>query len=508
MGIVIGLICVLLGGAVGALVTHLMGHRRLMAAETRATSFETRATHLASDMEKVRIEIGEERARSNEVAAAMAATEATSTHLRQKLEEEGKRIAEMQAQARAEFENLANRILEEKSAKFLSQNQEHLGALLDPLRTRIGEFKERIEHIHTEETKTSAALREQLTNLKELNQQITQEAGALTRALKGESKTQGSWGELILERILEKSGLQKGSEYETQTNFRNSEGGRYLPDVVIHLPEGKHLIIDAKVSLTAYERFVNAPEATQQAAILKEHTLSVRRHVEELSRKDYPGLPDLQSPDFVLMFVPVEPALQLALQSDPDLYASAFDRNVVLVSSSTLLITLRAIENVWRRHKQTLNALEIANKAGALHDQFVLFTESLHEIGQRLDQARGSYDQALSRLSTGRGNLVRRVGELQKLGARADKQIAASLVKQSEEDAEQEALKDEIAPEAPPVAALPPVAEPEHAPEQPTPAAIEPATEESAPTAANAIKRATSTTKAKPAPVLSDELPW
>lgn len=438
MEIVIGLICVLLGGAIGALVTHLMGHRRLMAAETRATSFETRATHLASDMEKVRIEMGEERARSNEIAASMAATEATSTHLRQKLEEESKRIAEMQAQARTEFENLANRILEEKSAKFLSQNQEHLGALLDPLRTRIGEFKERIELIHTEETKTSAALREQLTNLKELNQQITQEAGALTRALKGESKTQGSWGELILERILEKSGLQKGSEYETQTNFRNAEGGRYLPDVVIHLPEGKHLIIDAKVSLTAYERFVNAPTDILQAATLKEHTLSVRRHVEELSRKDYPGLPDLQSPDFVLMFVPVEPALQLALQSDPDLYASAFDRNVVLVSSSTLLITLRAIENVWRRHKQTLNALEIANKAGALHDQFVLFTESLHEIGQRLDQARGSYDQALSRLSTGRGNLVRRVTELQKLGARADKQIAAALAKQSEEDAEQQ----------------------------------------------------------------------
>ncbi len=488
MGIVTGLICVLMGAAIGALVAYLMGHRSLMSAETRATSHETRATHLAADLDKIRTEINEERARSSELSSTMAATEATATHLREKLEQEGKRIAEMQAQARTEFENLANRILEEKSAKFLSQNQEHLGALLDPLRTRIGEFKERIELIHTEETKTSAALREQLSNLKELNQQITQEAGALTRALKGESKTQGSWGEMILERILEKSGLQKGSEYETQSNFRNAEGGRYLPDVVIHLPEGKHLIIDAKVSLTAYERFVNAPSEALQVATLKEHTLSVRRHVEELSRKDYPGLTDLQSPDFVLMFVPIEPALQLALQSDTELYATAFDKNVVLVSSSTLLITLRAIENVWRRHKQTLNALEIANKAGALHDQFVLFTESLHEIGQRLDQARGSYDQALSRLSTGRGNLVRRVTELQKLGARADKQIAASLAKQSAED-EQNTLEPVPAieppataaielPPAPSIAQVPDIAPPKPETQQAKPKQVTPISDE------------------------------
>lgn len=366
----------------------------------------------------------------------LSAAETESAHLRARLEEETARIQQMGEQLRTQFENLANRILEEKSAKFLSQNQEHLTVLLDPLRQRLGEFKERIETIHTEDTKTTAALREQLQQLRDLNRQMTDEAGALTRALKGESKTQGSWGELILERILEKSGLKKGEEYETQASFRNEDGSRLMPDVVIRLPEGKHLIIDAKVSLTAYERCINTPDEADRQPALREHLLSMRRHVEELARKDYPGLPDLQSPDFVLMFVPVEPALNLALQQDPALYGDAFEKNVVLVSSSTLLVALRAVESVWRRHKQTLNAQEIARQAGNLHDQFVLFVESLQEIGQRLDQARASYDKALGRLSEGKGNLVRRIAKLRELGARSEKQLPSTLLQQAEDETE------------------------------------------------------------------------
>jgi len=425
--IVIGIIAAMLGLALGWLGAQLLAARKLAGTQADSAAHAARSEQFSTELEKARAELTTERTKNDGLTGGLAASDADRANLRQRLEEEAKRLTEIQSQFRLEFENLANRILEEKSAKFLTQNHEHLTTLLDPLRQRLGEFKERVETIHTEDTKSSAALREQLQQLKDLNRQMSDEAAALTRALKGESKTQGSWGELILERILEKSGLQKGIEYETQSSYRDDNGSRLLPDVVIHLPEGKHIIIDAKVSLVAYERYVNAgPEAAKQSA-LREHALSLRRHIDELSRKDYPGLPDLQSPDFVLMFIPVEPALLLALQQDEALFGDAFEKNVVLISSSTLLVTLRAIESVWRRHKQTLNALEIARQAGNLHDQFVLFAESLQEIGARLDQARESYDRALARLSTGRGNLVRRVTELQKLGARTEKQLPASL---------------------------------------------------------------------------------
>ena len=425
--LVIGSIAAVLGLAIGWLGAQLLAARKLAATQSDSAAHAARSEQFSTELDKARAELTTERKKTDELTGGLAAAEADRANLRQRREEETKHLTEIQSRFRLEFENLANRILEEKSTKFLTQNHEHLTTLLDPLRQRLGEFKERVETIHTEDTKSSAALREQLQQLKDLNRQMSDEADALTRALKGESKTQGSWGELILERILEKSGLQKGIEYETQSSYRADNGSRLLPDVVIHLPEGKHIIIDAKVSLVAYERYVNADTEAAKQSTLREHALSLRRHIDELSRKDYPGLPDLQSPDFVLMFIPVEPALHLALQQDEALFGDAFEKNVVLISSSTLLVTLRAIESVWRRHKQTLNALEIARQAGNLHDQFVLFAESLQEIGARLDQARESYDQALSRLSTGRGNLVRRVTELQKLGARTEKQLPASL---------------------------------------------------------------------------------
>lgn len=424
----------LVGLAIGWLAAQWLAARRLGLVRSDSAAHAARSEHLAVELEKSRADLATERGKADTLTARLATAEVDRTNLEHRLAEEAARLTAIQSQFRAEFENLANRILEEKSAKFLTQNHEHLSVLLDPLRQRLGEFRDRIETIHTEDVQSTAALREQLLQLKELNRQMTDEACALTRALKGESKTQGSWGELILERILEKSGLQKGTEYDTQASFRSEDGARFLPDVVIHLPEGHHLVIDAKVSLTAYERFVNADTEPARQAALREHAASLRRHVEELSRKDYPSLPELQSPDFVLMFIPVEPALHHALQQDTSLFADAFERNVVLVSSSTLLITLRAIESVWRRQKQTLNALEIARRAGSLHDQFVLFVESLQEIGQRIDQARAAYDMALSRLSTGRGNLVRRTAELQKLGARTEKQIPPSIAQRAEED--------------------------------------------------------------------------
>lgn len=405
-----------------------------IAASVRIAGLSRQTSALSARGAELEIQIGKsenllaaEREKSAALASSLATARAENVHLLDRLETDGKRLQEMQERMKLEFEHLAARLLEEKSVKFLDQNQQHLSALLTPLRERIGEFRERMEKIHTEEEKSTAALGFQLKTLHELNRQMTEEAGNLTSALKGQSKTQGSWGELVLERILEKCGLTKGVEYETQASYQDPEGGRRMPDVVVHLPEGKSLIIDAKVSLTAYEKAVNAGSESLRIIGLKDHVLSLRRHVDELAKKDYPGLRSLQSPNFVLMFVPVEPALHLALQEDPSLYGDAFEKNVVLVSSSTLLVALRAVESVWRHHKQTVNAQEIARQAGNLHDAFINFTQSLEDLGSRLDQAKTAYDSAISRLATGRGNLVRRTLELQKLGARSDKQLPPGI---------------------------------------------------------------------------------
>ncbi|MFZ4776655.1 MAG: DNA recombination protein RmuC [Terrimicrobiaceae bacterium] len=417
----------------GALVSWILGSIRLARQTAASSALAARAGELDIQLKKAEVSLEEERNKNTALSVALAASQSDKSHLLERLESEALRIAEMQDRMKLEFENLASRLLEEKSTKFLDQNQQHLAALLTPFRERLGEFRERMELIHTEDEKSTAALGAQLKNLHDLNRQLAEEAGNLTSALKGQSKTQGSWGELVLERILEKCGLTKGVEYETQASFQDEEGGRRMPDVVIHLPEGKNLIIDAKVSLTAYEKSVNAGTESLRMSALREHVLSLRRHVEELSRKDYPGLKSLRTPDFVLMFIPVEPALHLALQEDPSLYGDAFEKNVVLVSSSTLLVALRAVESVWRHQKQTENALEIARQAGNLHDAFVLFTESLEDVGSRLDQAKQAFDLALSRLATGRGNLVKRTLELQKLGARTDKQLSPAIARLSEE---------------------------------------------------------------------------
>ncbi|MEI6070166.1 MAG: DNA recombination protein RmuC [Verrucomicrobiae bacterium] len=419
--------------ALGILVGWLAASIRVARAGARASALAARGAELESQILKLDGSLATERQKATDLASSLATSRADHAHLMERLDGDARRLAEMQERMKLEFENLASRLLEEKSTKFLEQNQQHLSALLSPLRERLGEFRERMEKIHTEEEKSAAALGTQLKSLHDLNRQMAEEAGNLTSALKGQSKSQGTWGELVLERILEKCGLTKGVEYETQASFQDEDGTRRMPDVVIRLPEEKCLIIDAKVSLTAYERAVNAPAEAARTAALREHVASVRRHVEELSRKDYPALKNLRSPDFVLMFVPVEPALHLALQEDPALYGDAFEKNVVLVSSSTLLVALRAVESVWRHRKQTENAQEIARQAGNLHDAFILFAGSLEEIGSRLDQAKAAYDLSLSRLATGRGNLVRRTLELQKLGARGDKQLPPAIARLAEE---------------------------------------------------------------------------
>jgi len=353
-------------------------------------------------------------------------------------------LTEARDQLKGEFENLANRIFEEKSAKFSSANKESLGSLLTPLRDQLGEFKRRVDDVYDKEAKDRRSLYEQITQLKELNQQMSVDAVNLTNALKGESKTQGNWGEVILERVLEQSGLRKGYEYQTQVSL-NEAGQRYMPDVIIRLPDDKDVIVDAKVSLTAYEKYCSTDDSAAQERALAEHLQSIRNHIRGLSDKAYQSLEGVRSLDFVLMFVPVEGAFLLALQQDKELFSFAYERNIILVSPSTLLVTLRTINNIWRYERQNRFAQEIARRGGELHDKFVGFVESLDDVGRHLGRTQAAFDTAHKRLSSGKGNLVNQAASLHKLGVKNKKELDKKLIEsasESDPDAEQLEMPD------------------------------------------------------------------
>jgi DNA recombination protein RmuC len=313
--------------------------------------------------------------------------------------------------------------LDANSEKFVARNKESLDKLLVPLSEKITDFRARVERTHDQGVRDRAELVAQLRTLGELNQQMSAEARNLTTALKGQSKAQGNWGELVLATVLEKSGLVEGREYLTQASLKSEDGKRQQPDVLVCLPEGKHLVIDAKVSLVAYERCVNEDDEGRREAALKEHIQSVKSHVLELGRKRYDALYEIRSPDFTLMFVPVEPAFVLAVQADDSLFDFAFRQNVVMVTPSTLLATLRTVANIWRQEKQTRNAIDIAEKSGLLYDKFVGFFEDMQRIGEQIGRSQEAYDAAMNKLSSGRGNLVSQVQRLKELGAKAKKAL-------------------------------------------------------------------------------------
>ena len=353
-------------------------------------------------------------------------------NLKKALEEQKEELEELEQRLRDKFENLANDLLEKKSRKFTEQNQERLNELLKPLGERLEKFQKEVRETREKSVKENTQLQEQIKQLASLNEQMSEDAQSLVRALEGQSKTQGDWGEMILERVLEESGLQKGREYETQQSYTRDDGSRIQPDVVVHLPQERCLVIDSKVSISAYKRYVDADDEADRKKARKQHLQSVRNHVADLSKKSYHRLPGGISPEFVLMFIPLEPAFALALQQDDGLYSEAFRNNVVLVSPTTLLATLRAVSNIWQYERQIQNAQEIAERGGQLYDKFVLFAEALTEVGQRLDQAKRSYNKAVGRLSTGHGNLVRQAEMLRDLGASASKELPAEL--KSEKD--------------------------------------------------------------------------
>ncbi len=334
-----------------------------------------------------------------------------------------------------QFKNLANEILEDKSQRFTVQNKENLDALLNPLRERIKDFQTKVEEVYDKESRERLTLQTEITRLAELNTRIGEDAVNLTRALKGDTKTQGSWGEIVLERVLESSGLRKGEEYIVQGSFADAEGMRSQPDVVVNLPERKNVVIDSKVSLTAYERYCSTEDGSDRESALKQHLASVRAHVNELSGKSYQTLYELHSLDFVLMFVPVEPAFMLAVQADRDVFLDAFKLNVVIVSPSTLLAMLRTIANIWRQEHQSRNAQEIARQCASLYDKFVGFVEDLEEIGRKLAATQRSYDDARGKLATGRGNLIRQAERVKELGVKPTKNLPRNLVDSATESA-------------------------------------------------------------------------
>jgi len=342
-------------------------------------------------------------------------------------------LAKQQEQLRKDFELMASKILDEKSEKFTLQNKENIKNILNPLEEKIKTFEKKVEDTQKESISMHSALKEQLLGLKDLNLQMAKEATNLTRALKGDSKTQGNWGELVLERVLEKSGLEKDREYFVQQNFQREDGSRVMPDVVLHLPDSKKMIIDSKVSLTAYEQFVNAEE-DQRPIFLKAHVNSIKKHVDQLSAKNYQDLYDIESPDFVLMFIPIEPAFAVAINDDNSLYNKAFEQNIVIVTPSTLLATLRTIDTMWNNEKQQQNALEIAKQAGALYDKFEGLVTDLTGVGKKIDAAKSDYSAAMNKLVDGKGNLISRVEKIKKMGAKAKKALPESIIKRATED--------------------------------------------------------------------------
>ena len=393
--------------------------------QTDKGNLEKQISSLIGERENIRTE-------KDVLAIQLSKKETDFDHLLERHSEQKQEVNQLQDKFTKEFENLANRILEEKSVKFTEQNRENLKNILSPLHDRIHLFEKKVEDTHKESIDYHAALRQQILGLREMNEQMSKETLNLTKALKGDSKMQGNWGELVLERILEKSGLEKDREYFVQKSHINSDGSRVFPDVIINLPDGKKMVVDSKVTLNAYERYINEEDDVLKSSFLKEHVIAIRRHVEQLGEKNYHDLYQMESPDFVLLFIPIESAFALALNEDTTLYNRAFERNIIIVTPSTLLATLRTIDSMWANQKQQENALEIARQAGALYDKFEGFVTDLIKIGKKMDEAKVEYQGAMNKLYDGKGNLISSVERLKKMGAKAKKSIPESILKQAE----------------------------------------------------------------------------
>lgn len=427
------IISAIVGAYLGMLFTKLKSKSEQSTLEERQSQLSITINDLKQNISKIESEREDIRKEKEFLNAELSRKNTEYENLQEQNLKRDEELAKQQEQLRKDFELMASKILDEKSEKFTIQNKENIKNILNPLEEKIKTFEKKVEDSQKESISMHSALKEQLLGLKDLNQQMAKEATNLTKALKGDSKTQGNWGELVLERVLEKSGLEKDREYFVQQNFQREDGSRVMPDVVLHLPDNKKMVIDSKVSLTDYERLVNA-EDEERALYLKAHVNSIKKHVDQLSAKNYQDLYDIESPDFVLMFIPIEPAFAVAINEDNTLYNKAFEQNIVIVTPSTLLATLRTIDTMWNNEKQQQNAIEIAKQAGALYDKFEGLVSDLTGVGKKIDAAKSDYSAAMNKLVEGKGNLISRVEKIKKMGAKAKKALPESIIKRASED--------------------------------------------------------------------------
>lgn len=435
--LIIGLV---VGGFIGFLVARIVLSKKSMEDQDEIKNLEIAKVTAENAAAKLQADLGEVKGQfsalnQNYQNELQNVTEwkGKFTALEEKLAKQQEDMESLQAKFTKDFELVANRILEDKSNKFTDQNKKNIDAILNPLKEKIGEFQKKVEDNNEKNIERSASLDRHLKMLHELNREITQETKSLTQALRGDSKTQGNWGEMQLEAILEKAGLQKDVHYTKETNLKTEEGSNQRLDYILNLPDGKHLILDSKVSLTAYSNYNDSDDEAERLGYLKQHLDSINGHIKLLGSKDYQKLHGINSPDYVLMFMANEPALTLALKEDQSLFERALDKNIVIVSTSTLLATLRTISYIWKQDLQNKNAEEIARQAGNLYDKFVGFTDDLLKLGSQMDTASKTYKAAMNKMIDGSGNLTKRIQDLKKLGVNPSKEIDGRLIDRSNE---------------------------------------------------------------------------
>ena len=417
---------IVVGFAAGFVLAFLIQKSKQALLAAQMASAQTEKDNAATELEKMRAELATK-------MVEQATTVTKMEGLKEQLAEQKQAMADLQKRLTTEFENMANRILKERAAELSETSKKDLSAILNPLKDNIAEFKQQVREAYSLEMRDKAGLREQLKLLTEQNARISDEANNLTKALKGDVKQQGNWGEIVLERVLEMSGLHIGREFEREAVSKDDSDAAKRPDVIVHLPDNKHVVIDSKVSLVAYDRLVNAPDNAAYETALKEQVASLKKHVNELAAKNYPNLPGLNAPDFVLMFVPIEAMFSVAVDADKNLFAYAWEKKIVIVSPTTLLATLRTIASIWQQENQTKNAFEIARLGGVLYDKMVGFIDDFQKIKRSLDAADKAYNDALGKMSTGKGNMLNTATRIKELGAKAGKTIPQNLLQDAEE---------------------------------------------------------------------------
>lgn len=425
IGLIIALIVLSKNATLQKEIQQLTGDKRM---------FQAQAEQLLTSNNSFDAELKTTRSDFNNTGKILVQSQQENTYLKEKLLTQKDELTQLQNKFKIEFEQLAQKILEEKSKKFTDHNEEKISAILLPLREKIMQFEQKVENVNKEQIDRNATLIEQIKQLGKMHAIMSTETQNLTKALKSDNKVQGNWGEVVLESILEKSGLRKDYEYFIQPSYQNEEGRQVRPDVIVQLPDNKHVVIDSKVSLIAYEQCVNSEDDQERLRFTKAHIASIRQHVKGLSEKKYHLIDQLNSPDFVLLFIPIEPAFHIAIHEDRQLFQDAFDRNIIIVSTSTLLATLRTISSIWKQEYQNKNSQEIALQAGRLYDKFVAFTEDLQKVGQRINQTQDSYQTAMNKLQTGNGNLIRSANKLKELGVKTTKNITQNLIGDEEEE--------------------------------------------------------------------------